>query len=41
MLDTIEFGSFKTETYFEDLLKKVENGVIIHITGNCHSVAVL
>jgi|WetSurMetagenome_2_1015567.scaffolds.fasta_scaffold93082_2 antitoxin (DNA-binding transcriptional repressor) of toxin-antitoxin stability system len=41
MSDAIEIGSFEAKTHFAELLRKVENGAVIHITRNGHSVAVL
>jgi len=41
MSDAIEVGSFEAKTHFAELLRKVENGAVIHITRNGHSIAVL
>ena len=34
-------GSFQAKTYFAELLRKVEDGVVVTITRNGHDVAVM
>ena len=34
-------GSFQAKTYFAELLRKVEEGVVVTITRNGHDVAVM
>ena len=37
----ITVGSFQAKTYFADLIRKVESGVVVTITRNGHDVAVM
>lgn len=37
----IKIGSFQAKTYFAELLRKVEEGVVVTITRNGHDVAVM
>lgn len=39
--NNISVGSFQAKTYFAELLRKVEDGLIITITRNGHDVAVM
>lgn len=37
----LSIGSFQAKTYFAELLRKVESGVVVTITRNGHDVAVM
>ena len=38
---TFSIGSFQAKTYFSELLRKVEEGIVVTITRNGHDVAIM
>ena len=39
--NNFSIGSFQAKTYFAELLRKVEEGIVVTITRNGHDVAVM
>ena len=40
-MGNFSIGSFQAKTYFAELLRKVEEGIIVTITRNGHDVAIM